>query len=150
MVINETMAKRYYGNVSPVGRRIRPGGSRALFTVIGVAKDVKQGGVSSKTGTELYLDYEQMPASYAFTPGEMYLVVRADLDKASLAPSIRKVVSGLDAALPIVQLRSMDEVFGDAVSQPHFIAQLLAVFALDALVLSAVGTYGVVAYSITE
>ena len=59
-------------------------------------------------------------------------------------------MSGLDASLPIVQLRSMDEVFGDSVSQPHFIAQLLAVFALVALVLSAVGTYGVVAYSITE
>ena len=76
--------------------------------------------------------------------------MRADLDKAALAPSIRKVVSGIDASLPIVQLRSMDEVFGDSVSQPHFIAQLLAVFALVALVLSAVGTYGVVAYSITE
>ena len=150
MVINETMAKRYYGSVSPVGRRIQPGGDSVFFTVIGVAKDVKQGGVGSKTGTELYLDYEQMPRDYGFAPAAMYVVVRADLDKAALAPSIRKVVSGLDATIPIVQLRSMDEVFGDSVSQPHFIAQLLAVFALVALVLSAVGTYGVVAYSITE
>jgi ABC-type antimicrobial peptide transport system permease subunit len=120
------------------------------FTVIGVAKDVKQGGVSSKTGTELYLDYQQLPRDYGFAPAAMYVVVRADLDKTALAPSIRQVVSGLDASVPIVQLRSMDEVFGDSVSQPHFIAQLLAVFALVALALSAVGTYGVVAYSITE
>jgi predicted permease len=149
-LINEALAKRYYGSVSPVGRRIRPGGDSVWFMVIGVAKDVKQGGVSSKTGTELYLDYQQLPRDYGFAPAAMYVVVRAGLDKTALAPSIRKVVSGLDASLPIVQLRSMDEVFGDSVSQPHFIAQLLAVFALVALVLSAVGTYGVVAYSITE
>ena len=149
-LINEALAKRYYGSVSPVGRRIQPGGDSVWFTVIGVAKDVKQAGVSSKTGTELYLDYQQLPRDYGYAPAAMYVVVRADLDKAALAPSIRKVVSGLDASLPIVQLRSMDEVFGDSVSQPHFIARLLAVFALVALVLSAVGTYGVVAYSITE
>jgi putative ABC transport system permease protein len=151
MVINESMAKRYFETVSPVGRRVRPGGpGSTMFTIIGVAKDVKQGGVGSKAGTELYMDYEQMPQYAGFAPAAMYVVVRADLDKAALAPSIRKVVAGLDATIPIVQLRSMDEVFGDSVSQPHFIAQLLAVFALVAVVLSAVGTYGVVAYSITE
>ena len=149
-VINQSMAKRYYGNTSPVGRRIKPGGAANWFTVIGVAKDVKQGGVSSKTGTELYLDYEQLPAALGFVTPNMYVVVRSDLDKAALAPSIHRVVSKLDPSLPIVQLRSMDEVFGDSVAQPHFLARLLAVFALVALVLSAVGTYGVVAYSITE
>jgi putative ABC transport system permease protein len=149
-LINETTAKRYYGSTSPVGRRIRPAGNPEWFTIIGVAKDVKQGGVSSKTGTELYLDEEQLPRSFGFAPANMYVVVRSDLDKASLAGSIRKVVTGLDPSIPIVQLRSMDEVFGDSVAQPHFIAQLLAVFAVVALVLSAVGTYGVVAYSITE
>ncbi len=149
-LINETTAKRYYGSVSPVGRRIRPAGNPSWFTIIGVAKDVKQGGVNSKTGTELYLDYEQMPLQTGFVPPNMYVVVRSNLDKTALASSIRKVVGRLDPALPIVQLRSMDEVFGDSVAQPHFLAQLLAVFALVALVLSAVGTYGVVAYSITE
>src|SRR5262249_62200138 len=91
MIINEEMAKPYFENVSPVGRRIRPGGpGSTLFTVIGVAKDVKQGGVGSKAGTELYMDYEQMPQYYGFAPAAMYVVVRADLDKAALAPSIRK------------------------------------------------------------
>ncbi len=149
-LINETTAKRYYGAASPVGRRIRPAGNPSWFTIIGVAKDVKQGGVNSKTGTELYLDYEQLPLQTGFVPPNMYVVVRSDLDKTMLAPSIRKIVGTLDPSLPIVQLRSMDEVFGDAVAQPHFLAQLLAVFAIVALVLSAVGTYGVVAYSITE
>ena len=112
-LINETSAKRYYPSVSPVGRRIKPGGDSVWFTVIGVAKDVKQAGVNSQTGTELYLDYQQLPRDYGYAPAAMYVVVRADLDKAALAPSIRKVVSGLDASLPIVQLRSMDEVFGE-------------------------------------
>jgi predicted permease len=61
LLINETTAHMYYPNESPIGRRIKPSGDTVWFTIVGVAKDVKQGGVDSKTGTELYIDFEQSP-----------------------------------------------------------------------------------------
>ena len=84
-MINQTMAKLFYGKTNPIGRRVQPGGSKVWFTIVGVLKDVKQGGVDSRTGTELYLDYEQQPATQGFAPLNMNVVIRSPLEPASLA-----------------------------------------------------------------
>ena len=82
-------------SVAPIGRRIRPGGDSVWFTVVGVAKDVKQGGVDSKTGTELYLDYPTAaPRLRLRAGGDERRGARPTLDKSALAPRIRRVVRG--------------------------------------------------------
>jgi len=153
VIVNQTLARLFYPGQSAVGHRIQPSGivdTAQWFTIVGVAKDVKQGGVDAKTGTEIYLLDQQTPAYEGFAPRNMNIVVRSTLSRDALASSIRRIVASVDPGLPVVGLRSMDEVFDDALARPRFLAELLVIFAAVALALAAVGTYGVLAYSVAE
>jgi putative ABC transport system permease protein len=149
VIINETLARIYYPDQDPIGRRIQPAGAPFWMNVVGVAKDVKQGGLDEATGTELYFNNPQVAAA-GVPQRTMNIVLRTARSPGSLAGEIRRVVTELDPALPIAHLQTMEENLASVTRRPRFLTLLFGVFAAMALVLAAVGTYGVMSYSVAE
>jgi ABC-type antimicrobial peptide transport system permease subunit len=154
-VVNETLVRTFWKDRNPIGQQIRPccGDQIPWMTVVGVAKDVKQGGIDQKTGTELYFLLEQMARLYPNSPaggGEVNVVLRSAVPLATLRTSVEGIVHGVDPSLPVIRLREMDAVFRESLSRPRLLAQLLGAFAGLALFLASIGTYGLLSYLVNE
>jgi putative ABC transport system permease protein len=145
-IINQTMARTFWGNQSAIGKHVQPGMSGPECTIIGVVEDVKNAGIDKPTGTELFLPYAQKQASGSLR--DAYVLLRSTSDSASLVRAVRQDVNELDPAIPVAKVRSMDDVVAAAQSQPRFLTLLLALFSGVALVIATVGIYGVIAYSV--
>ena len=148
VVISESMARRYWPGEDAVGKRIGLGEIQRpedWFQVIGVVKDVRQFELTADPRPQMYLTYRQA----SFFPAED-LVVKTNVDPASLAATVRNTVWEIDKDQPVSKIRTMEEILLDSISRQRFSMLLLAIFAGVALILAAVGIYGVMSYSVAQ
>jgi putative ABC transport system permease protein len=165
VVINESLANRLWKGGNPIGQELVPQLSMTIgtnenprHTVIGVAKDVKAAGVDRPAGAELYLFVDQPgpPIDGTREPWvltaalTMQFAVRTSLPPAALATTVERVVRSVDPSVPVARLREMEDVFTESIRRPRLLAQLLAGFGAVALLLAAIGTYGVLSYMVSE
>jgi putative ABC transport system permease protein len=146
VVISQETARRFWPNEDPIGQRISTGWGRGdkRFggTIVGVVGDVHQFGLASPPTPHIYGPFAQRPLD------EMTVVMRSSAPTATVLAAAREVVGSLDAQLPLYDVMPLDVLVRSSVAQRRFYASLLATFAALALVLAAVGIYGVIAYSV--
>ena len=144
-VINETFARLVYPGDNPIGRKfILNLGNDKPHEIIGVVGDVKLVTLEGEIRPTAYLSSRQ----YAF--GLMNFVVRTTGDPALLAPSAVRIVRDIDPLLPVSAVRPLEEVFAESIARPRLTAVAMSIFAGAALLLAALGVYGIVAYSVSQ
>ena len=145
-IVNATLAQRYWPNEDPVGKRIRSGfEGKEWVPIVGVVGDVKEQGLDTPTHLEMYRPYSQAPF-----PSAMTLMVRTDAEPSALASAIRNEVWAVDKDVPLADIQPLARVVSQSLAGPRSTTLLLAVFAGVALLLGAIGIYGVVAYGVAQ
>lgn len=148
-IIDETMAKTYWPNEDAVGKRLHtggPGSNSPWLTIVGIVRHVRYRTMESPSRVELYWPYDQTP----FKLGSMSLAIHTSADPKGLSAIVQKQVTSLDPDQPVFRIRTMSELESESMARRRLSMSLLAVFAGVALLLAAVGIYGIMAYSVQQ
>jgi len=148
VIINQTLADRYFSGEDPVGHRLKVGGvdrpKNVWMEIVGVVSDVTYTGLDGRPSSAYYVPLAQNAW------GAAYLVIRSSVSPTTLTAAIREQIWELDKDIPIANLATMDQLLSESVAQPRFRTVLVGIFAGLALVLASVGIYGVISYSVTQ
>ena len=151
VLINETMAARYWPGQEALGRRFKMGtGETPWMTIVGILGATHHDSFREGPRAEMYLPHAQLPQTIGSAPRAMALVIKTTVDPASIAAPLRAVVREIDPNLPVAEIRTMEQIASSALSETHFAAMLLVLFAVLALTLAAIGVYGTVSLLVSE
>ena len=151
MIVNRAFAQKFFPGESVIGKKLKPGagngtpGGPPWRQIVGVVGDIRLGATQREMRPAMYLAANQLTTWCC-----LYSVVRTSLDPQSLEASVQRIVTGMDKDIPVTQVRTMNELMFSELSQPRFATILLSTFAVLALVLTIVGLYGVMTYSVTR
>jgi putative ABC transport system permease protein len=147
-IINKTMAETYFPNQDPVGRRLQTGDYSAnvpFDTIVGVVDDVKYQGLNEEPKPTIYVPFLQN-----LWWRSMYIAVRTQNDPLTHVAAIRNEVLSVDKDLPVSNIKTMEQIISESVTEPKALTTLFGLFGVVALILASVGIYGVMSYSVTQ
>jgi putative ABC transport system permease protein len=148
-IINETMARLHFADTTPIGKRIKFEAEPAVWRqIIGVVRDVKFERLDAESGADVYVLYPQAQPDLA--NDRMTLVLRTTANRSEIYSVVRRELDSIDGDVPIYEIKMMEDYFASALSKRRFSVLVLSSFAALALLLAAIGVYGVVSYSLSR
>jgi len=144
VLINETMARRFFPDEDPIGKRLDISGPTYMREIVGIVGDVKQESLRTPTPPQVYEPFSQKPSR------NFHVLLRAPADPTQFAETVRQEARAIDNAQPISEARPLGAIVARSLTRDRFSALILGAFACFALILAAVGVYGVIAYSVAQ